>query len=351
MSALNPSTNPVGVTASPTVLTTAKQSAKLPKLYRVVREHVSRVGGNAAAVLRHLAYLVEHTNIPPIMGKRWWWCTLARGPVKRYTHQPLSDSFPWLTPKALHNIVRKLKNARLIEIGPRGMNRLNLDKTSWYHVSDDVIQTFKVDKIAGRRSSGVHDRNPRYFNPDEASKLGINCALVLNVLYRSFAVQLRKTSAKHLELNASAIGQELGLPPQTVRDSIRKLVSQRYLSTYSGGKVHALLVEIPANIEKLPSRGRKHVARLGLPVEYISSEQLAMITSALQAGNSRRPNKDAAPGTGLAELTKGVNEQMAELMKAKKLKKQQKLEHKGKKRRKGRKPPDQSMRLVGRGKP
>jgi DNA-binding Lrp family transcriptional regulator len=224
-------------------------------------------------VLAKLAYMQRYAKMR-FDGKAWFVLPMrvASGKADRNSkYRALAQYFPWIDPSSIQRLVEKLKDAGYIKVGQH--NARQGDKTFWYHVPEKVCKA-------------VAASIKRYFNPAEAaSPLSINCALVLNVVYRDFHLKVTKQDQR-LVFNYRALSRDLGLPVSTVRSVFEKLEEQGYLlpTVVSEGKAYTLNVPNPCLL-KGNGQGRKSVSKV-IYVVLMAADDYSTTQKMLQEGNA-----------------------------------------------------------------
>ncbi len=232
-------------------------------LYWIPQSYIPALGANAAYMLKTLA-LRQRGAKKKLKSQKgnWFCCPLDRKPTKveyinkdgSSNYQPLSDQVSWLGHSTVFKIVKKLENAAHIKI----------DREQWNHINGNTLHyqvSTKACKVIKEAQADTTGNLMRYFDPVEAAELGINAALVLNLVYRDFRLKAKQPDER-LIFSRSAIAADLGLPRATVND-VFKFLEEKHLSGVdcSGGKAYRLLVPNPSK-QGSYGAGRKSVSTL-----------------------------------------------------------------------------------------
>lgn len=238
----------------------------------IARSYISSIGASAAYVLALLAMRQRGATkrLPGEKGS-WFFNPVARAAkaVKanrkdksgRDTYRPIADAVPWLSERAILDIIRKnLESGKHIKIRKEAWHWLN-GNTLHYQVSKQVCEAVK------KAQDDVTGSQVRWFDPAEAETLrSINAALVLNLIYRDFHLKV-KHEDQRLVFSRRAIAEDLGLPPSTVNAVFKlleeKIEGKQYLSgcDCSAGRAYKLLVPNPSK-QKGYGAGRRSVSTL-----------------------------------------------------------------------------------------
>ena len=238
---------------------------KPTQLLAAPSRYIGEVGASGAYLLSVLAFRQNAANRQEdfkkyIAGKNWFYCPIKRSAKGAKTRQvdkkgrncyrPLADELPWLSSRAINDLVLRLEREKLVEI-KRGMNSLPCDCTFWYHVSDQVL-------------SRLRSSDTRWFTSEDAVRYGINDALVLNVVCRDFSVKTREGQG-HLIVSRYAISKDLKMPEQTVRDAFQRLLKRGVLIPGYDSTTFKLGIPNSCTMKGI-GKGRRSVGRLA-PVE------------------------------------------------------------------------------------
>jgi len=260
-------------------------------LHVLSKRLISEVGAPAADLLGTLCHRQIGANDAKQYknfrnGKYWFFCPLGRRATGKKAqsknYRPLQDQCGWTTKTALHSLVHKLKGKnkdRKVYVELHNWNENNNDKTSWYHVPENIIRRgFFIKQEDGRTKLVVRQQDSVYFSTLDVAQHGtIPRAIVKNIILREFHLVGRKRQDTFtLAFNRNAIARETGLPLSTVSDAFRYFATAevKTLATTDGGKSYRLLVPNPITDDILKSRGkgRKTVcAVIGIEGSYSSN--------------------------------------------------------------------------------
>jgi hypothetical protein len=185
------------------------QTTDLQRVLRPARTFIQQYGLNEAIVLEELVFrqIWMYKQHGRVKKRAWFFTPIVSTSDKKNQSKlpPLQLRFPWLSPKGIHRILNKIKDAKLIKIN--SFNRKWYDHTKWYTVPENVVRL-------------VNAGHKLQLSLEDVLSFGPSAALVLNhVQY-----EMSRFDYEWLKCSPDRMIHLLPLSESTLKRALKKLV-------------------------------------------------------------------------------------------------------------------------------
>jgi hypothetical protein len=124
-------------------------------------------GVDEAVFIQNIFYWINHNeaNGRHFYQERYWTYN---------TKNAFAKLFPFWTYAQVRNIIKKLMEKNVLLVG--NFNENSWDKTSWFSLSDEVVEMLKNDVNTNKNASAKNDKSSCQISPIELSELTIRTA-------------------------------------------------------------------------------------------------------------------------------------------------------------------------------